>query len=77
MLLLAGLSNFSQLMKEIKKLEFSRLGLACLFDQYMLFTHSYLMQGEKSQIHKKILVTWTARCFFHKWSYYKNNCYFQ
>ena len=37
------------MMKEIKKLEFSRLGPAwySLVDQSMLFTHLRLMQGEK------------------------------
>ena len=39
-------------MKEIKKLEFSRLGSVSLVrdslvDQSMLFAHLYLMQGEK------------------------------
>ena len=38
-------------MKEIKKLEFSRLGTGLvrysLVDQSIMFTHLYLMQGEK------------------------------
>ena len=37
-------------MKEIKKLEFSRLGCLVkdsLVDQSILFTHLYLIQGEK------------------------------